>query len=145
MFINKKHPIPADAVIVRDAENGFDVTLKTDAKGQAFMLDDLRVQAVMIIEKQYKKSLKKPFVSGAFEYSADPEDLQDLTNAVMSGINQEFKTFDGVLRQYTPPQIKQVLMDATAAKLARVKKRDEQKALIASAANETEINNALAL
>jgi len=145
MIINKNADIPVDAVIVREVENGFDVTLKTDAKGQLFMLDDLRVQAVMKSEKQYQKSLKKPFVSGGFEYSADPEDIQDLANAVMTGTGQEFKTVDGVIRQYTAPEIKQVLIDATAIKLALVKKRDQQKAAIVAATTEAEINQALAI
>ena len=138
--INKNDPIPTNAVKVEETDSGYNVTLSTDPEGQAFILKGLKFQANMLIRQRYQQAVKAGFQSGGFSYSSDPEDLQDLNNAVMSGVNQEFKTLDGALRQYTPPQIKQVLIDATSWKLNLVKKRDAQHDAISAAASEAEIN-----
>jgi len=140
MFVINEEDIPGNALEVEVVDNGFNVILRTDTEGLQILLADMKATKGLAVVSQYKKTLQAGFLSGGFYYSSDPEDLQDLNNAVMTGVNQEFKTLDGVMRQYTPAQIKKVLQDVTAAKLALVKNRDQMMLDIGTASTLAELD-----
>ena len=140
MFVVNEEDIPGNALEVEVVDNGFNVILRTDTEGLQILLADMKATKGLAVVSQYKKTLQAGFLSGGFYYSSDPEDLQDLNNAVMTGVNQEFKTLDGVMRQYTPAQIKKVLQDVTAAKLALVKNRDQMMLDIGTASTLAELD-----
>lgn len=134
MFVLEAEDIPENAERIVVLENGgHEVTLNSDPEAIARNLNNAKSQKHEVIEQQYQASLKSGFQSGENFYSSNREDLQDLVNAVTTGINQEFKSMDGAMRAFTPPQIKQVLIDVTAAKLNLVKWRDEKRAAIEAA------------
>ena len=133
MFILFKKDIPLNAICVEVLDTGYNITLDDDTEGILFLLNNAKSEKHIKIEFDYRSSIAKGFQSGENSYSSKPEDMQDLVNAVTTGINQEFKSMDGVMRAFTPPQIKQVLTDITASKLNLVKWRDQQRAAIEAA------------
>lgn len=132
---------PKDAVLVVNKGNKRMAYFEDDDLIKNQHLEGAREIKLEQIEHHYKASLKSGFVSGGDTYSSDSEDLQDLVNAVTTGINQEFKTIDGVIHSYTPAQIKKVLIDVTAAKLQLVKDRDFKKNAILNAITLEELNS----
>jgi len=140
IFIESEKDIPSNAIQVIILDKGFNVVLDNEDDGKIELLNQKKSIKHLEIEKEYRSALITGFQSGNNFYSSDKEDMQDLVNAVTTNSPQQFKSMDGVMRSFSPQEIKKVLIDVTKSKLDLVKQRDSKHKKIQEAKTIDELN-----